>query len=57
MKIDIRKGYAAARKEAYGTVEEQLDMIYHQGLDAWMARQKAIKDRIPKDGGDGLPSA
>lgn len=50
MKIDIKKGYSAARREAYGTVEEQLDMIYHDGLDAWMERQKAIKDRIPKDG-------
>lgn len=49
MKINIKKGYSAARREAYGTAEEQLDMIYHAGLDAWMERQKAIKDRIPKD--------
>lgn len=48
MKIDIKKGYAASRKEAYGTVEEQLDLMYHEGIDAWIERQKEIKERFPK---------
>lgn len=48
MKIDIKKGYAAQRKADYPSVEEQLDMIYHEGIDAWMARVKATKERFPK---------
>lgn len=43
------KFYKEERKHAYPTVEEQLDMIYHEGLDAWKAKIKAIKDSIPKD--------
>ncbi|WP_185928736.1 hypothetical protein [Sphingomonas sp. IC081] len=48
MKIDIKKGYAVQRKADYPSVEEQLDMIYHDGLDAWMERIKQTKDRFPK---------
>ncbi|EQB11261.1 hypothetical protein [Sphingobium lactosutens] len=49
MRIDIRKGYIDQRKAAYGTTEEQLDFMYHNGFEAWLERQRAIKDDIPKE--------
>ena len=30
------------------SVQDQLDMIYHEGLDAWREKIKAIKDEFPK---------
>lgn len=38
------------RKEAYGTVGEQLDMIYHHGIDIWKLHIEDVKARIPKPG-------
>ena len=40
--------YTDARKEEYPPLEEQLDKIYHAGIDAWKADIKAIKDKYPK---------
>ena len=40
--------YQRDRAEAYPSWEEQLDKIYHSGIDAWKADIKAIKDKFPK---------
>tara|TARA_B100000282_G_scaffold248652_1_gene192528 strand:+ start:199 stop:489 length:291 start_codon:yes stop_codon:yes gene_type:complete len=40
--------YQRKRKEEYPSWEDQLDKIYHSGLDAWKADIKAIKDKYPK---------
>ena len=40
--------YTDARKAEYPPLEEQLDKIYHEGIDAWKADIKAIKDKYPK---------
>ena len=40
--------YADARRAEYPPLEEQLDKIYHSGLDAWKVDIKAIKDKYPK---------
>jgi hypothetical protein len=40
--------YANRRKE-YGTVVDQLDEIYHSGLDSWKARLANIKAKYPKE--------
>ena len=40
--------YTEARKEEYPPLEEQLDKIYHSGVDAWKADIKVIKDKYPK---------
>jgi hypothetical protein len=40
--------YADLRKEEYPTIQEQLDIIFHQGLDAWKEQIQAIKDKYPK---------
>ena len=40
--------YTEARKAEYPPLEEQLDKIYHNGIDAWKAEIKEIKDKYPK---------
>jgi len=40
--------YQRLRKEAYPSIEDQLDTLYHDGLDAWRASVKAVKDEFPK---------
>ena len=40
--------YTEARKVEYPPLEEQLDKIYHSGVDAWKADIKVIKDKYPK---------
>ena len=42
------KQYQRDRAVAYPSIPDQLDTIYHQGLDAWKAEIKAIKDAHPK---------
>tara|TARA_R100000234_G_C4937878_1_gene151546 strand:+ start:502 stop:714 length:213 start_codon:yes stop_codon:yes gene_type:complete len=36
------------RISEYPTIEDQLDEIYHNGIDAWKAKIKAVKDKYPK---------
>ena len=40
--------YTEARAEEYPPIVDQLDKIYHDGIDAWKADIKAIKDKYPK---------
>ena len=40
--------YVNRRKE-YGTLVDQLDEIYHNGLDSWKARLANIKAKYPKE--------
>ena len=40
--------YTDARRAEYPPLEEQLDKIYHSGINAWKADIKAIKDKYPK---------
>ena len=41
--------YSDIRRVAYPPIEEQLDIIYHQGLDAWKAVIASIKNQYPKN--------
>ena len=36
------------RKKDYPTWQDQLEDIYHNGVDGWKATIKAIKDKYPK---------
>ena len=38
----------SARKLSYPSVAEQLDNIYHNGIDGWKATIKAVKDKYTK---------
>ena len=40
--------YKSKRKAEYPSVVDQLDDIYHNGIDAWKTTIKAIKDKYPK---------
>lgn len=40
--------YIAKRQQAYPSIPEQLDLIYHQGLDAWKSAIQAVKEANPK---------
>ena len=42
------KKYQRDRAAEYPTWQDQLDKIYHSGVDAWKADIKAIKDKYPK---------
>ena len=40
--------YADARVAEYPPIKDQLDKIYHSGINAWKADIKVIKDKYPK---------
>jgi len=40
--------YADKRVAGYPSIGEQLDDIYHNGIDGWKGTIKAIKDKYPK---------
>tara|TARA_B100000424_G_scaffold42176_1_gene28609 strand:+ start:224 stop:826 length:603 start_codon:yes stop_codon:yes gene_type:complete len=40
--------YTEARAAEYPPIVDQLDKIYHNGIDAWKADIKVIKDKYPK---------
>ena len=40
--------YTDARAAEYPPIVDQLDKIYHSGVDAWKADIKVIKDKYPK---------
>ena len=42
------KEYQRKRQAEYPRIEDQLDEIYHSGIDAWKATIKATKDKYPK---------
>ena len=42
------KKYQRDRKAEYPSVVDQLDDIYHNGIDAWKATIKTTKDMYPK---------
>ena len=43
--------YQRQRAAAYPSWQDQLDKIYHEGIDAWKAEIQAIKDQYPKPDG------
>ena len=40
--------YQRDRASAYPSWQDQLDNIFHNGIDAWKAAIQAIKDQFPK---------
>jgi cell division septal protein FtsQ len=41
--------YVDKRVAEYPSMADQLDDIYHNGLDAWKLTIKAVKDKYPKE--------
>ena len=42
------KEYQRNRANEYPSIADQLDDIYHNGIDAWKATIKVTKDKYPK---------
>ena len=42
------KQYQRDREKEYPSMADQLDDIYHNGIDAWKATIKITKDKYPK---------
>jgi hypothetical protein len=40
--------YQGPRRAEYPSIADQLDDIYHNGIDAWKATIKVTKDKYPK---------
>lgn len=40
--------YVEKRARAYPSIEDQLDKLYHEGLDAWRTEIAAVKAQFPK---------
>ena len=40
--------YKQQRAQAYPSIADQLDLIYHEGVDAWKAQIAAVKQEYPK---------
>lgn len=40
--------YQRQRQSAYPSIQDQLDTLYHSGLEAWKSQIKSIKDKYPK---------
>ena len=42
------KQYQRDRASAYPSTADQLDMLYHQGIEGWKAEIQKVKDQFPK---------
>ena len=40
--------YQRNRAEAYPSIKDQLDDLYHNGIDGWKKTIKTVKDKYPK---------
>ena len=40
--------YKEQRAQAYPSIADQLDTIYHEGIDVWKATIAAVKQEYPK---------
>ena len=41
--------YQRDREKEYPTIADQLDDIYHNGVEGWKESIKAVKDKYPKE--------
>lgn len=48
LKPVVEKSYIQLRVEAYPRIQDQLDSIFHNGIDGWKVEIQAIKDLYPK---------
>ena len=46
--INTKLTYAEKRASSYPSIPDQLDSLFHNGLEGWKAEIQAIKDQFPK---------
>ena len=44
----INNKYQRDRAKAYPSIADQLDDLYHNGIDGWKTTIKTVKDKYPK---------
>lgn len=52
--VDVEKQnneYKNLRASAYPSIQDQLDLLFHGGLDSWKTKIQEIKDQYPKPEG------
>ena len=49
LEIETRDAHIHPRYKSYPSIAEQLDDLYHNGIDGWKATIKAVKDKYPKE--------
>ena len=42
------QAYIEKRQQAYPSIADQLDILYHSGFDAWKSAIQAVKAKYPK---------
>ena len=48
-RVELSKlDYKFSRLNNFPSIADQLDLIYHSGIDAWKAKIKETKDKYPK---------
>lgn len=40
--------YQRLRKKEYPSIEDQLDLLYHRGIDGWKSEIDKVKNKYPK---------
>ncbi len=43
------QNYSRTRAVNYPDIEDQLDELYHNGIEGWKAKIKEVKDKYPKE--------
>jgi len=47
-KIEDSNAYKSKRAAEYPSIVDQLDLMYHGGMDAWKTAIQVVKDKYPK---------
>ena len=45
---ETKESHKGKRQKEYPSIQDQLDDIYHNGIDEWKKTIKAVKDKYPK---------
>ena len=45
---ETKESHKGKRQAEYPSIQDQLDDIYHNGIDEWKKTIKAVKDKYPK---------
>jgi hypothetical protein len=46
--VPVLPTYQELRAAAYPSIPDQLDLLYHGGMEAWKAAITAVKEEFPK---------
>ena len=46
--VPVLPTYQELRRAAYPSMADQLDLLYHGGMDVWKAAITAVKEEFPK---------